>query len=54
MPPSFSDRLSNNVKPLLRTAIPVEEAFMQNNFTPEGALRCRAVASGLSWTGRQS
>ena len=32
MPPSRSDRLSN---------------MFQNTFTPEGASRCRAVASGL-------
>jgi hypothetical protein len=37
MSPGFSDSESN----------------ISNTFAPEGALRCRAVASGLSRTGRR-
>ena len=39
---------------LSKNGHPFGMAYAQNNFTPEGALRCRAVASGLSRTGRQT
>ena len=51
IPPSRSDRLSNidvsdPSRRVLRTR-PQDEA-LQNTFAPEGASRCRAVASGLT------